>query len=361
MPAEGPDNIPGVDTQQLAAVVGLLPDLPNIRAEPADRFAQAVRTLVEKRAQNAWPNEGDADLAVFILVDHPRQIGVRHGAAPFADLLAKDCPLLGNLYFANRDASHGQFMSIPTDPDAILNWIADQGLRGCPIVTVYRKSKLMVTRRAGIDDFAMNDPIRDEEPTATLSELRKALGHCHRRHLLTPTGCPDGLWERNCAARYIPGPYPERSIQSTLEVALSSWFQGVVVTGREDNTNIGRIDVRLLTKNKDGALAYWVIMELKVIKSFTNAPRGTNPSPVAENDNVNAIADGVIQAGSYRENRGATGLLEIYDLRKEKTDDLTKRDKVSSAKKRFTPPPEIHVWPVYGSARDARIAGFTGV
>ena len=68
MPAEGSDGIPGVDSQQLAAVAGLLPELPNFRAEAADRFSQAVRALVETRARNAWPNEGDADIAVFVML-----------------------------------------------------------------------------------------------------------------------------------------------------------------------------------------------------------------------------------------------------------------------------------------------------
>ena len=361
MPAEVPNDIPGVEDKQLAAVAGLLPELPNIRAEPADRFAQAVRTLVESRARREWPNEGEADLAVFVMVDHPRQVGERHGARPFADPLAKDDPLLGHLFFANRDASAGRFMSIPTDPNAILEWVADHDLGDRPIVIVYRTSKQMVTRRAGIDDPARHDPIRDQEPSATLPELMEALDHFHRTGLLTPMCCPDGVWEPGRAARYVPGPHPEGSIQSALEVALNFWFRGVVKAEHEDNTNIGRIDVRLLKKSKDGSLAYWVIMELKVIKSFRNAPQGSDPSPVSDADNVAAIVEGVRQAGAYRENRSAEeGLLEIYDLRKDKTDDLRKHEKVSAAMSRLTPQPEVHVWPVFGSAQDARNAGFTG-
>ena len=362
MPAEFPNDIPGVEDNQLAAVAGLLPALPNHRAEPADRFAQAVRALVESRAQRDWPSEGEADLAVFVMVDHPRRIGERHGALPFADPLAKNDPLLGRLFFANRDASAGRFMSIPTDPNAILEWLADHDLGGCPIVTVYRTSKKMFTRRAGINDPARHDPIRDREPSATLPELMEALAHFHQTRLLTPMYCPDGVWQPGRADRYVPGPKPERSIQSTLQVALASWFRGVVRTEAEDDTSIGRIDLRLLRKSENGSLAYWVIMELKVIKSFRNAPRGSNPSPVSESANVEAIVEGVKQAGSYRANRSAEeGLLEIYDLRKDKTNDLTKQDKVLDAMKRFTPRPEVHVWPVFGSARDARTAGFTGV
>lgn len=212
-----------------------------------------------------------------------------------------------------------------------------------------------------VNDLARHDPIRDREPSATLPELMDALAHFHQTQLFAPTCCPDGVWEPGCADRYVPGPQPERSIQSTLMVALAFWFRGVVRAEPEDKTSIGRIDIRLLRKNEDGSLGYWVIMELKVIKSFRNAPRGSVPSPVPEAENVAAIVEGVRQAGAYRENRSTEeGRLEIYDLREEKANDLTKQGKVLDALNRFTPHPEIHVWPVFGSAHDARIAGFTG-
>ena len=360
MLAEVSDNIPGVDTEQLAAVASLLLKLPNTRAEPADRFAQAVRTLVEKRAQNAWPNEGDADLAVFVMVDHPRQAGQKHGARPFLDPLAQGDPVLGHLFFANGDASRGHVMPIPTEANAILDWIDDHGLGGCPIVTVYRNSKQMVTRRAGTNDLARDDPIRDEEPTATLLELKQALKHFHEGRLITPARCPKGVWEPDCADRYVPGPQPERSIHYPLEIALDSWFHGVLKTDSEAKTTMGRIDLRMLTKKEDKPFAYWSVMELKVIKSFTNAPKGSHPSQVKETDNVDAIVEGVKQAAAYQEDCSAEeALLEIYDLRKDKTGDLTKREEVLAVKNEVRRHPRIHAWPVFGSARDARNARYT--
>ena len=129
-----------------------------------------------------------------------------------------------------------------------------------------------------------------------------------------------------------------------------------------DSTNIGRIDVRLLKKNEgEGSLTYWVIMELKVIKSFTNPQQGSNPSSVSTATNLNAIVKGIQQAGLYQENRSAEkAVLEIYDLRKDKKEDLKQRPEVSTAMGAFAMPPEIHVWPVFGSSEDARVAGYTG-
>jgi len=124
----------------------------------------------------------------------------------------------------------------------------------------------------------------------------------------------------------------------------------------EDRTNIGRIDVRLLKKGANTPLAYWIILELKVIKSFTSSE-----SPVSPSDNVKAIVKGVKQAWAGRENRGAEeGRLEIYDLRADKSEDLTAREDVLAALKVCSPPPSIDTWPAFGSAEDARDAGYSG-
>ena len=363
MQPEVPESIPGVDDKQLAAVASLLPSLPNVRAEAADRFAQAIRALVESRAQDEWPNEGEEDVAVFVMVDRPRQVGEKHGAHPFADLIAKEEPILGRLFLTNRDASGGRFMQMPvTDPNAILEWLDDNDLAGCPLVIAYRKSKTMVTRRAGIGDLARRDPIRDHPPSATLGELLAALEHFHINRLLTPTCCSDGVWEQERANQYIPGPRPEKSIQSDLELALNFWFRGVVKAEHEDKTNIGRIDVRLLKRSDQGGpLAYWAIIELKVIKSFTNAPKGSAASKVQVSDNVAAIIEGIKQAWAFRQNREADeGLLEIFDLRKDKGQDLMQHADVTAVMVDFVPVPTHHVRPLFGSSGDARDAGFTG-
>ena len=361
MPPEVPEDVPGVDDDQLAAVAGLFPTLPNIRAEPADRFAQAVRSLVEKRAREEWPNEGDEDVAVFVMADHPRPAGEPYGAEPFADPIGKKDPLLGRLFFANRDASSGRAMKIPTDPNAILEWLEDNRLTACPLVIVYRQTKTMVTRPSGTKGLARNDPIRDREPVATLSELMEALEYFHMCQLLTPTCCPDGVWEPGHAHQYIPGRQPERSIQSNLELALNFWFHGLLKAEHEDHTNIGRIDVRLLKKSAHGSLTYWAIMELKVIKSFTNAQTTSNSSRVAVSTNLNAIVDGIKQAWAYRDNRHAEeSLLEVYDLRKDKLEDLMKSTKVANTMTQYQPVPAINVRPLFGRASDARGAGFTG-
>ena len=362
MPPDATDRIPGVDDDQVAAVAGLIPTLPNVRADSANRFAQAVRSLVEKRARQGWPNEGHQDVAVFVMVDHPRPVGERHGAEPFADPIATEDPLLGRIFFANADASSGRAMSMPTGHNSIIEWLDDSSLATCPLVMVYRKTQTMATRLAGIWDVVRNDPIRDREPTATLSELLDALHQFHVQQLLTPGCCPDGVWEAGQAHRYVPARRPENTIQTTLSIALNFWFRGTLRAEHEDSTNIGRIDVRLLRAGEHGALTYWAIIELKVVKSFTNTPNADSASPVRATANEIAVVEGIHQVSSYRINRKAEeGLLEIYDLRKDKRTNLMTASRVTAAIAQNQNISSINVRKLYGSASDARADGQAGV
>ena len=349
-------DIPSVSDDRLAEIAARTPALPNLHGDRPLRFAQAVRALVEERAQQGWPGEGDEDLAVFVLVDYPRQAGQAHGGISFADPVAQGTPLLGHLFFSSPDATHGQLIPLPFVPNAFPDWLDDHGFQDCPVVAVYRRTKLLVTRLLGIHDFAQRDAIRDQKPAATLDQLTDALHHYHAGYVVTPVRCPNGLWKPGAAHLYIPGPQPERAIQTQLQTVLRSWFQGVVRVEPEDTTNIGRLDVRLLTPTPDGRLAYWTILELKVVKSFTHTE-----SDVSDADNVGAIVKGIEQAAAFRDNRIAEhGMLEVYDLRKDKSDDLTTRQPVTATLGNFAPPPDMDVWRVYGSAEDARHDGQTG-
>lgn len=359
-------QLSGVDDQVLASVTGYLPSLPNVQADDADRFAQAVRAIVERRAQHSWPNEkAVADVAVFVMVSYPRLLGQKCGAnTPFTDLIATTVSLLGNLFVCNPDASSGRVMPMPVEnPNSVIEWLVDNGLSNFPIIIVYRGTKTLITRRTGVDDYARPDPIRETPPLTTVEELLDALKYFHMNRLLTPSGGAHGVWEPKRAQNYIPGPQPEKSIQSDLTLALNHWFHGIVRAETEDSTNIGRIDVRLLKKsNEQGSLSYWAIIELKIIKSFTNASIGTTATKVADTTNINAIIKGIEQTWAFRENRDAEeGLLEIYDLRQEKQVNLMEHAGVIEILNKCSPIPTHNVRPVFGSSEDARHAGFAGI
>jgi hypothetical protein len=349
----------GVEDELLAAVAGVLPSLPDVGADIPDRFARGVRAVVETRAQTGWPGEDDeSDVAMFVFVDRPRDVGERFAGKPVTDPVATQEGLLGSVFFMNRDATHGRRIPLPAEPGALLDWLADHALADRPVILIYRKTSTMVTRRSGVDGRAVYDPIRDKKPTATVEELLEALDYFHERQL-TPSTAADGLWEAGRASQYVPGPLPEKAIQGDLELALNFWFHGVLRAEVEDSTPIGRIDVRLLKKSMhEQALAYWAIVELKIIKTYRNAPRGNKPSVVGTTDNVKAIAEGLLQAVAYRRDRAAEeALLEVFDLRKDKSTNLMMCSEIASLLTALNPIPICSIRSVYGSASDARRAG----
>jgi hypothetical protein len=356
---EIPGPVTGVQDEDLAAVVSHISALPSSEEGDAERFAREVRGVVEKRAQLGWPEEGDHhDVAAFVLVEYPRQIAQRFRGIRVLDLNATQVRLLGRVFFLSRDASNGAAIEFPTqNPAEVLDWLADQGLGECTVILVYRTRKLMVSRRAGVSSEAQQDPIRDTPPLASFPELLEALRFFHRNKLLIPSLCPDGVWEAGRASQYIPGRRPEKCIQKELTGALNFWFRGVVRAEMEDSTSIGRIDVRLL-RTDQGPLYYWAIVELKVIKSKRNAPARKKASAVNVSENADAVAEGVLQAHAYRANRQAEeGLLEVYDLRLDKSLDMFGHATVQKAMARCNPVPVYNTRPIFGEASHARAAG----
>jgi hypothetical protein len=297
-------------------------------------------------------------MAVFLLVPYPRPVGERFGASPVFDLRATGDPILGRLFFLNRDASSGRAVMLPTKPNAVLEWLADNGLENLPVIVVHRTSKLLVSRARGCNGDARSEKIREVLPIATVEELEEALKMSHRELLLTPTICPDGVWERGKAAKYVPGPTPEKAIQKALRIALTSWFRGVVKAEVEDSISVGRIDIRLLRPAVDGSFAYWAILELKVIKSFHHAAGKKPLVSVTDDENAAAVAEGVRQARAFGKDRNAEPFLDVFDLRKNKTVQILEHIIVVDELKKYALEPRCHVWPLYGSASDARVAGW---
>lgn len=355
-------EVAGVEDAELRSAVASLPRLPNIRVEDPDRYAQAVRALLEDRAQRGWPGESDADEAgAFALVSRPREHRERLGAKPVMDLCANNQPVLGRLFLLTRDGGRGEVIPLPCAPEDLPDWLVENGLGEAPLVMAYRPTAMMVVRRSGIEgEITRKDHIRDKPPAATLQELHDALAHFHLAQLLTPGFCVAGVWERSRAHAYVPGPQPERSIQAALAIALNSWFHGIIRAEVEDSTSVGRIDVRLLLAS-GGSLTYWAVVELKVIKSFANAKGKAKAAAVTRGANIEAIDKGIRQAWAYGENRQTMGLLEVYDLRQDKSEDLFVGDEIKAVLSELSPVPSFSVRPLYGSADDARRAGQTGV
>lgn len=361
--AEGA-KVEGVSDQDLAKATAALLRIPDLRADDPDRFAQAIRALVERRAQAGWPGEAaESDVAAFVMVARPREFQARFASSPMVDPASTTQPLLGRVSLLTRDGAHGQHFPMPCEHNALLDWLSDEGLGDAPLIMAYRSSSTMPVRNRGIEGgVTREDPIRDVAPAATLAELQDALAHFRVTQLLTPAFCERGVWEHKRAAAYVPGAQPERSIQTGLGRALNSWFHGTVRAEFEESSNIGRIDVKLMVKEGEKPLAYWAILELKVIKSFAHATGRKKAGTVERATNVDAILKGLRQAWAYQKNRSAElGLLEVFDMRRDKLEDLFEDPQVATLLGKLKPVPLHAVRAMYGSADDARLAGEAGV
>ena len=353
-------NVPGVSEEELSlAAAALVTSVPATELDDSDRFCVAVRALVESRAQAGWDGEGDGDVAAFVMVPYPRQVGERLSAMPISNPIATSEPLLGRLMFLNRDASTGRVMPMPVTPNELLEWLEKEELGSYPVVMAYRQKGMVINRRNGIQGDSSVDSLRAGTIPVTTDEVLKAIKQSHETQLLTPGVCPTGVWEPSRAAQYVPGPQPEKVIQKQLQVVLNSWFHGLIKAEIEDSVSIGRIDIRLLKLNAQKKLEYWMIVELKVIKSFANAKVGKTPTTVSHSMNVEAICEGIRQAFAFAQNRNADAMLEVFDLRKDKAADVLKTEEVREELAKCNPQPPCHVWPLYGSAAEARCAGYS--
>ena len=361
-----PDSIQveGVDDADLELSLSKLAKLPNPRVKDPERFAGSVRELLEIRAQSGWPGEmTDDDVGAFVLVPRPREFRKRLRSVGITDPDATEDPILGKVLLLTRDGSGGEALKMPCAPNDVVDWLVGQGLGDAPLVLGYRATSTMTVRLSGASgERDRKDPIRDTPPQATLTELETALKHFHKTELLTPSSAIKGIWQPSLAAQYVPGPRPEKSIQEGLLIALNHWFRGVVSVTSEERTNVGRIDVRLIITTVEGKSAYWAIVELKLIKSYRHATTKAEANKVSRTANVDAICKGLRQAWAYQINsRVEFGLLEVYDLREDKEDDLFVDEGVEDVIQDLTPCPSYAMRALYGSADDARQAGESGL
>lgn len=348
------------DDEELASIVSEAPSLPAIMSDDAERFAIEVRRIVESRASQDWPNEKpEIDEAIFVLVDYPREVAKRLGASPVVDLPDLSLPIFGRVFFLSKDASNGSFLNLPCNQAEVLNWLEDNKFEQCPLVIARRGTMKVSIRKTGATGGATHEVIRKAPPDLSADELEMALENFHMHNLVTPYQCESGIWEPERSADYVPVKQVEKEIQKRLRILLTGWFRGVVKVEPEDSVPAGRIDVRLLAPSADSnGLNYWAIIELKVAKSYRNARVGCTPATVSNNKNAKEISSGVRQIDSYSNIRDLDeGYLEVFDMRKDKSEDLLSHSKVVEALARSSGTVRCNVRPIFGRAEDARDSG----
>lgn len=364
MPDEVTGQIADVLDADLASVTQTLVSQPDVNADDRDRFFGQVQAIVEDRARREWPGEGGGGISIFVRADYPRQAATAlAGTKPSADMIGTDEPLMGRLFLLDRNASQGWSGDLPfTDSGEIIEWLSTMPFGSSQVILVYRSTSLMIERANGAQGgMTRKESIRTELPPVTREGLFEALNHFHMSNVLTPQNCPDGLWRAGHADAYHVGPTPEISLQAQLRTFLTAWFRGQLHVDRETTTEIGRIDIALLVPPPDcsGGLTYWGVVELKVVKSFRHSKNGGAPIKVGPLANARDVAKGILQAHAFRTNRGCTcAVVEVYDMRADKKIDPREHAEVKNVLTTCTPTPDVRLTPLFGSAQQAREAGY---
>jgi hypothetical protein len=358
--ADDSTAIPGVDDSDLANVTRGLLSVPDLHATKFDRFFGQVQAIVEWRAQSGWAKDRTSNISLFVQTAYPRDAAKSLSCKPVADLDATQEPILGRLFLLNGDASQGFYADLPTeDPGELLTWLAQQSFSEDPNVILYRDAGMLIERPGGAaGQTSRKEKIRDKPAAATEEQLLEGLDRFHQHELITPTICPKGVWLRGAASKYYVGEDPERSIQAQLRTFLNGWFRRTVRAECEDTTRAGRIDIRLL-KAGEGGLTYWAIVELKVVKSYVHTNDAKQkPSRVSSRQNAEVVAEGLRQAHEFASDRDCPpGYLEIFDLRRDKKEEIMKHEIVVSQLGMLDPKPIANMRQMFGSAGDARKAG----
>ena len=349
--------VSGVSDDDLQEVIGDYVSLPLTDEQDSERFIREVRRLADTRAQAKWPGEGTGEMSVFVQVERPRQVEGKMRKAGVSvtkvlDLRANDVLLFGRVFFLSTDASKGFFAPLPDEDHAVLDWLADRNLGSRPIAILWRQQCQLAVRKNGVTSPVEYEDVQTEQAAVTLVGLLGVLRRFHENNVRTPGTCK-GIWAEGSARKYIPDSRPEKAIQSALRIVLNSWCLDVRAEP-EDKTPAGRIDIRLLTPDRlTKRLGYWAIIELKVIRQWRKSASGVSPRSVSARENVAAMTGGLAQLDAYKSDRSAEeGLLEVYDLRRDKTQDLTGHQDFRRVRTKCDQSIVVTVRPLYGSAGD---------
>jgi len=364
MPAEINGSISDVSDAELASVTNTIVSQPDVDADDRDRFFGQVQALVEGRAQAGWPAESADTIAIFVRADYPREAAsALTGTKPSADMQETVEPLMGRVFLLDRNARQGWSANLPSaDAGEIIEWLRTLPFGGSQVILAYRTGLMMIERANGAHgEMTRREPIRMQPAAVTQQGLFEALDAFHMNTVLTPRNCASGIWSTGHAENYHAGPTPELSIQGQLKTFLTAWFYRKLRVDPEISTEIGRIDLGLLIPpaNPGGGLTYWGVIELKVVKSYRHSTSGQPPAVVTALSNAQDVAKGVQQAHAFRTNRGCScAVLEVYDMRADKNEDPREHVEVQNVLLSCQPPPDIRLVPLFGSAHQARDAGF---
>jgi hypothetical protein len=325
----------------------------NQNAEAFAQFCHEAAKIIQKRRAISPRTLASAPV-VFIMAPKPSVGGVSCEERPLFDR-AKD-EISGRIWFGAARLGLGVGFDLPPSDDQQRFHYIIHSLNAGHAPAIYYDAAddaaLMRIYRKGISAHDEYENLSLDSANLTIAHIKKILDNAHS-HLLKTTTASDSarkLWQNQ--DRCFPIREAEKGIQEILFIALSSSLGfGPVYVEQEGVSVMGRYDFRLKEQDPIDSTkwTHHAILELKVVKSFTNTG-----GPVQDSTNFQAVSDGVNQANEYRNDHHCRmAALCCYDMRLSPDPAQAiahERQRASSLNV------ELWAWPLYATPKKARNA-----
>lgn len=353
--------------KDIAAAINDMLDLPTMAATASEEFSALpaadsrepvalVQKVIAYAAGWAKRSEGKRPencCFAFVMSDYLRDDTQRTGAQRkrhFFKNITNDpvnhlylCPTdLGEVLVLKEEASSVE------DIEGILE-THDLGGRPIAVVLVADQQVNLLWCPAGFFD--------EEESVAfeiawkggaaiNLDTVDEALGRYH--HEWASSGQRVKVW--HCRDNRVPVRWAEAAIQNTLSPYLAGTF-GPGSVDVEIDVPTGRVDIQLID-HSEGKAVIAGILELKVLRSKHFNKDAEKATTCPKSENVAALKKGVVQAWSYRNDKGASlACLCCYDMQTPPSVALLSEVQEDADKKEVV----LRHFPIFLSADDYRL------
>ncbi len=318
------------------------------------RFLRASARLLNKRRSRSESSNDPERLAVILLTT-PKK------GDPFLQPFSLEpmldqgvVPLNGRLWLTNEGANFGHYLDHDLAGADIFSWVVDELGLGDTTAIVFDPNVDGGELRYyvdGLSDLAKvrSYPIAYIDPV-TYDDARRVIDLVYSEALASPQHQVNHVSTWRKAASYWANDNAEGVIQSHIRVALKFAFlfcevskEGPIASGRFDLT-ITHLDQATRATNCYG------VIELKVLKTF-----GSTGNVYSDSDNRTAVADGLLQAHSYRDDiPAAWAALCCFDMRREDDPSESCFDQIKDEASEKNV--ELGRWRLFASAKSFREA-----
>jgi len=316
------------------------------------RFLVGVARVIRNRVQRA-----DAGLLAIPAVFFLQPSGpcgletLEHEVVPMLDNGLTQVE--GRLIFVGPVAARAIMIDVEnwSDAEVFGPTVQHLGLAGVPAVLFETRTDPVEARfyTKGLDEPDTFDLLRLSQSAITMDEVFEIVDRVHLNSLVVPTvQSPDAkLWQHLAKKRVSK--HAERRIQWPLRVGLSAAFPMCVIR-EEQSQATGRIDLEIEESDPvdPSQVVRHALLELKVIRSFWESGEA-----VSDKQNANHIAEGVVQAAMYRDERNTrAAALCCFDMRSDLGQDCFSHVRTKAKRTRVV----LRRWHIFASAKEYREA-----